>query len=687
MSRKKTADSSTPSKSRGWWPFGRSDTAEAKDADPPRDNFRETVESVVIAFVLAFLFRTFEAEAFVIPTGSMAPTLTGRHKDLAGYRSCEKCGYSFFVGASEEVNSETGVPNTHELRGRFNEIVRDEYGKPIEIPEVIGNATCPVCRWTMDIGPDNPQHKDYYSYSGDRILVSKFDYTVQEPERWDIIVFKFPQDARTNYIKRLIGLPNEQVLIYQGDIYTRPLDPQEIARYRHLDDQHRKYVNFSAEDTAEFQRLANKFNDTSDIEGAGFKVARKRPEKIRAVMQIVHDSDYELPAGERNGWPARWGADYQTRQTEWKELEDGRRFDLNTASANTQWLYYRHYPLTYNEWRHPQPLAPGHSFSPRLITDCTAYNTGLRYPYPDKPAPPLPSEATSLGVHWVGDLMLDANVEITQQDGGSIVLQLVRAGERFQCRFDLAQGTAALLRDGKELATCDQSGVQGTGSWDFSMANADRKLVVWVNGSVLAFSDGQQQFEQGVPYQAAAGVRPQESDLLPVAIGLSNATGRAEQLRVWRDIYYLALSTRRGPEDYDFTSTQDLPSLEHGVFWRNDESTLAQALANGQDEWAKFLESPDRWDAYLRTKRVAFLLGPDEFMVLGDNTSKSQDSRLWGAGATSHVVERKLLIGKALFIYWPHLWDTPWHTSVNLGPLGEWQVPFYPNFGRMKLIR
>ncbi len=54
---------------------------------------RETVESVVIAFVLAFLFRTFEAEAFVIPTGSMAPTLMGRHKDLV----CPKCGFPYQV--------------------------------------------------------------------------------------------------------------------------------------------------------------------------------------------------------------------------------------------------------------------------------------------------------------------------------------------------------------------------------------------------------------------------------------------------------------------------------------------------------------------------------------------------------------------------------------------------------------
>ena len=69
---------------------------------------RETIESIAIAFVLAFLFRTFEAEAFVIPTGSMAPTLMGRHKDL----ECPQCGYNFQVSASEEVERDGA------LRGR-----------------------------------------------------------------------------------------------------------------------------------------------------------------------------------------------------------------------------------------------------------------------------------------------------------------------------------------------------------------------------------------------------------------------------------------------------------------------------------------------------------------------------------------------------------------------------------------
>ena len=61
---------------------------------------RETIEAIAIAFALAFLFKTFEAEAFVIPTGSMAPTLMGRHKDVV----CPKCAYRYSASASEEAD-------------------------------------------------------------------------------------------------------------------------------------------------------------------------------------------------------------------------------------------------------------------------------------------------------------------------------------------------------------------------------------------------------------------------------------------------------------------------------------------------------------------------------------------------------------------------------------------------------
>ena len=84
-----TKKSSLPPGSRG--KGGQRNEAEVKPASQgyfSPESIREIVESVVIAFVLAFLFRTFEAEAFVIPTGSMAPTLMGRHKDVV----CDQCG-------------------------------------------------------------------------------------------------------------------------------------------------------------------------------------------------------------------------------------------------------------------------------------------------------------------------------------------------------------------------------------------------------------------------------------------------------------------------------------------------------------------------------------------------------------------------------------------------------------------
>jgi len=53
----------------------------------------------------------------------------------------------------------------------------------------------------------------------DRVLVNKFIYLLSDPERWDVIVFKYPLDQSKNYIKRLVGLPGEKVTIQGGDIY------------------------------------------------------------------------------------------------------------------------------------------------------------------------------------------------------------------------------------------------------------------------------------------------------------------------------------------------------------------------------------------------------------------------------------------------------------------------------------
>src|SRR5688500_6452646 len=51
----------------------------------------DTIEAIIIALIMALTFRAFIIEAFVIPTGSMAPTLLGAHFNV----TCPQCGYSF----------------------------------------------------------------------------------------------------------------------------------------------------------------------------------------------------------------------------------------------------------------------------------------------------------------------------------------------------------------------------------------------------------------------------------------------------------------------------------------------------------------------------------------------------------------------------------------------------------------
>ena len=80
---------------------------------------------------------------------------------------------------------------------------------------------------------------------GDRLFVSKYSYGYsrhslpfspnltnkrylsKQPERGDVIVFKTPADNRTDYIKRLIGLPGDILQIIDGDLY---LNNQKIQR-------------------------------------------------------------------------------------------------------------------------------------------------------------------------------------------------------------------------------------------------------------------------------------------------------------------------------------------------------------------------------------------------------------------------------------------------------------------------
>lgn len=160
-----------------------------------------TLQSLIIAFVLAMTFRGFITEGFVIPTGSMAPTLLGEHLLIHSNQT----GYTYPVDAKGANLAGAAV----------DPMLGPEYPLPT-------------------ISPRTLRHR-----MGDRILVLKSLYPFAEPDRYDVVVFKNPTDPdgdAENYIKRLIGLPDEAIWLTDGDVFTTSavncddLDSFEIRR-------------------------------------------------------------------------------------------------------------------------------------------------------------------------------------------------------------------------------------------------------------------------------------------------------------------------------------------------------------------------------------------------------------------------------------------------------------------------
>ncbi len=205
---------------------------------------RENVESILIAIILALIIRQFAMEAFVIPTGSMAPTLYGQHVEI----SCPNCGREFAIETPDKSGTQATFeraykcvaecPRCHkkgvvylqdngpyceysdalcQACGHSWEVKTPQSGKTVPVLRL--DIKCPncTCCFKKDLTPSDIR-------GGHKILVNKAGILVRPPKRWDVIVFKFPEKKqgqdRKNYIKRLIGLPNENLLIRNGDIYA-----------------------------------------------------------------------------------------------------------------------------------------------------------------------------------------------------------------------------------------------------------------------------------------------------------------------------------------------------------------------------------------------------------------------------------------------------------------------------------
>jgi signal peptidase I len=250
-------------------------------------SIKETLISIMIAFVMAFVFRAFVIEAFRIPTGSMAPTLMGAHTRFRGPMT----GATWQVGPWE---GRQGAPSSTQ-----NVTVHDPNLVPYPGVSELNRRR----KSASELQASKPL------LAGDRILVFKYLPPLLSPERFDICVFKYPGGPQEAYIKRLIGLPGEQVALVDGDVFVR-----KIAGRKGAD---------GAETWAPSEEELNQPGGTWDL--TGWEIARK-PERVqREVWQPVYDADL-APATPLDPAGARWFSPPWTPQTAGWDGLDGRSY-------------------------------------------------------------------------------------------------------------------------------------------------------------------------------------------------------------------------------------------------------------------------------------------------------------------------------------------------------------------------
>ena len=70
--------------------------------------------------------------------------------------------------------------------------------------------------------------------NGNYLLVDELTYRFREPQRGEVVVFRYPLDRRAFYIKRIIGLPGERVVIENGEVSIMTSDGKTVLRESYI---------------------------------------------------------------------------------------------------------------------------------------------------------------------------------------------------------------------------------------------------------------------------------------------------------------------------------------------------------------------------------------------------------------------------------------------------------------------
>lgn len=136
-------------------------------------------------------------------------------KDGDSYR-CEDCGEIIPIQNENDENDSKPKSKLRELIEFFIPIVLAVVIAIVLKTFVFANAVVPTGSMLNTI------------QEGDRIIASRLAYINNDPERYDIIIFRNPDNEEECFVKRVIGLPGETVQIVNGIVYVTQTNGETI---------------------------------------------------------------------------------------------------------------------------------------------------------------------------------------------------------------------------------------------------------------------------------------------------------------------------------------------------------------------------------------------------------------------------------------------------------------------------